>query len=153
MATGKRNYFRHSFSAHRDDKIMEAVDKYGKQAYFHYFVLLELCGEIAEHGEQTEFVFHPRILCNNLLVKKNKLRMHLEYLHNILLIFLEYSDDKVKITVPNLPKYLGSYKKEGRNKEINKINKEQKNVESTERAGKPVDSPREISDILKEYSR
>lgn len=121
MASGKKNYFRHSFQAGNDPKIIEAIDRYGKETYFHYFRLLELCGEQAEYEVPTLFVFHPRTLCENLLVKRNKLGTHLVRLQNVALINVELSDNRVELQIPNFAKYLGRYSTKKQPNTPNKI--------------------------------
>ena len=68
MASGKKNYFRHSFFASDDEKIVTLISKHGKAAYFHYFRLLELCGQKSESYVPDKFVFHVRTLCAQLMV-------------------------------------------------------------------------------------
>ena len=152
MASGKKNYFRHSFSAGEDEKIVSAIDQYGKEIYFHYFRLLELCGEQASDGMPEKFVFHPRTLCSNLLVKRNKLVTHLVRLQNVQLIYVECTDNKVEVLVPNLSKYLGSYRKTDTQKTPNKRKeKERKEKESKvkEKAPQTKQQSREKSDNKK----
>ena len=112
MASGKKNYFRHSAAARRDTKIVNLIAKYGKQAYFHYFILVEMCAEKALDDElngDEEFTFHKRIVCNELIVTPQKLALHLAPINEFQLGHAVVDGDEVKIKFPKLPKYLGRY--------------------------------------------
>jgi len=109
MANGKKNYFRHSFFAGSDDKIVDLISKHGKQAYFHFFRLLELCGQQSGESVPEKFVFHRRTLCGELLVTNSRLGHHLLAMQSSLLLHYVLTDSKVEILVPNLSKYLGKY--------------------------------------------
>lgn len=112
MASGKKNYFRHSAAARRDIKIVNLIAKHGKQAYYHYFILVEMCAEKALDDElngDEEFTFHKRIVCNELIVTPQKLALHLAPINEFRLGHVVVSGDEVKIKFPNLPKYLGRY--------------------------------------------
>ncbi len=127
MASGKKNYFRHSAAARRDIKIVNLIAKYGKQAYFHYFILVEMCAEKALDDElngDEEFVFHKRIVCNELIVTPQKLALHLAPINEFRLGHAVVSIDEVKIKFPNLPKYLGRY---GTKFDSNSTNKRKEN--------------------------
>lgn len=109
MASGKKNYFRHSFQAGKDDKIVNLIADHGKSAYFHYFRLLELCGEQAAGSVPEKFVFHRRTLCAELMVTNSKLGHHLLAMQSSLLLQYFMDDRKVELLIPNLVKYLGKY--------------------------------------------
>ena len=109
MASGRKNYFRHSFSAGKDDKIVSLISDHGKSAYFHYFRLLELCGEQCSDGIPEKFVFHRRTLCAELMVTNSKLCHHLLAMQSSLLLEYVLSDRKVEVLIPNFMKFLGKY--------------------------------------------
>lgn len=109
MASGKKNYFRHSFFAGSDDKIVNLISERGKEAYFHYFRLLELCGQQAADSIPEKFVFHRRTLCSELLVTNSRLGHHLLAMQSSLLLHYVMTDRKVEIHIPNIAKYLGKY--------------------------------------------
>jgi hypothetical protein len=109
MSSGKKNYFRHSIYASKDDKIVDLISKHGKQAYFHYFRLIELCAEQAIDSMPEKFIFHRRTLCAELLVTNSRLGHHLLAIQSSLLCHYFMTSSKVEILIPNLPKYLGLY--------------------------------------------
>lgn len=94
MASGRKNYFRHHNSARHDEKIASLIEQHGKEAYFHYFVLIELCAEKAseEFPSDAMFHFHPRTLSNALLVKRHTLISHMLAVHQsgLCKVFVEY---------------------------------------------------------------
>ena len=109
MANGKKNYFRHSFFAGNDDKIVTLIANYGKEAYFHYFRLLELCGQLSAEKMPEKFVFHRRTICAELMVTNSRLGHHLLAMQSSLLLQYVLTPEKVEILIPNFPKYLGKY--------------------------------------------
>lgn len=133
MANGKKNYFRHSFFAGSDDKIVNLISEHGKQAYFHYFRLLELCGQQCAETIPEKFIFHRRTLCAELLVTNSKLGHHLSGMQSSLLLHYFMDARKVEVLVPNLSKYLGKYENKNSSNVANKTKeKEIKEKETKE---------------------
>lgn len=59
MASGKKNYFRHSMNARNDHKLRAFMDSFGRNwrdGYFYFFTLLELCGPDAQDGKEEHTV-------------------------------------------------------------------------------------------------
>lgn len=136
MASGRKNYFRHSFFARNDEFICGLIEKFGLQGYFYYFALLEMCGEQSSENLQTAYKFHKRILVHNLRLNTRKLNLFLGYLQDMCKISYTYTENQYEIIIPNFAKYLGKYqtkndsntpnkRKEKKIKE-NKIKKEEK---------------------------
>lgn len=125
MASGKKNYFRHSFFAHNDEFICDMVDKYGLQSYYYWFVLLELCGAQSAQELQKSYKFHKRTLCHSLRINTRKLNIYLGYLQDMCKISYTITENTYEIIVPNLPKYLGKYttKNEPKSTKKRKVNK------------------------------
>lgn len=111
MARGNKNYFRHYNEARRDSKIMSMIDKYGKESYFHYFAIVELCASQAENQfpDDSKFKFHIRTLASELLLKRFKVLSLLESMQNEMLLKVESKDNNIEIELPNLSKYMGRY--------------------------------------------
>jgi hypothetical protein len=111
MASGKKNYFRHSIFARKDSKIVQLIDDHGKEAYFHYFALLELCAEVAsnEFPANGEFVFRRSTLCHELRVTNSRLAQHLLAMESSLLCHAVLTEKDCKIVLPKLAKYMGKY--------------------------------------------
>lgn len=111
MASGKKNYFRHSVNARKDEKIMQLIDNGSKEDYFHFFVILELCAQQAENcfPENGEFFFHARTLAQELMVNRSKLVLHLSKMQSCSLLEYTMTENKVQLLVPNLAKYMGRY--------------------------------------------
>lgn len=154
MASGKKNYFRHSFHARNDDKIAGLINKHGKEAYFHFFALIELCAELAsdKFPEDCWFHFHPRTLADALLVKKWTLVSHLSAIHQWGLCGVSVEPQsaisdrsvepqRVSVHLPNLPKFMGRYETNAPNKrkEKEKKEKETKNAPSASPLSKAFD--------------
>lgn len=148
MASGKKNYFRHSAAARRDIKLVNMVAKHGKQAYFHFFILVEMCAERALDDElngDEEFVFHKRIVCNDLIVSPQKLALHLAPINEFQLGEAVVDGDEVKIKFPNLPKYLGRY---GTKFTSNSTNKRKENKRKENKIKEPENGG--IFSVIKE---
>lgn len=109
MANGKKNYFRHSFTARNDERIQDVIEKFGPAGYYYWFALIELCAEQASCEIKKTYVFHPRILIKELRCHTNKLRVILEYLQSTRLILLDYNEKHIEVGIPNLSKYMGKY--------------------------------------------
>ena len=110
MASGKKNYFRHSFFAHRDEKIVKIIEQFGMAGYGYFWILIELCAEQVDGELPDYFTFHQRTLLSSLVVRKDKLHSYLAATSQLLLIHAEVEETTVKLYIPNLPKYLGRYK-------------------------------------------
>jgi hypothetical protein len=158
MANGKKNYFRHSFFAGSDDKIVDLISKHGKQAYFHFFRLLELCGQQSGESVPEKFVFHRRTLCGELLVTNSRLGHHLLAMQSSLLLHYVLTDSKVEILVHNFPKYLGKYTNKIPSNTPNKIKekeikvKESKVIKLPLKEGMTDEEIKELLPGLKEWA-
>lgn len=109
MASGRKNYFRHSFTAHDDIKLKQLRDLIGIGFYFYYFTLLELCGSDSADELKDKYTFHNSTLrslweCN--LKKCDRIGTHM---NAVGLIFYEKSGTTMSFRIPKLSKYLGSY--------------------------------------------
>lgn len=143
MARGDRNYFRHSVHAGEDHKICHLMDRLGREGYFYFFTLVELCVMMADDTDQTEFSIHPAVL-------KNRWRTHHNFVPTVLSVMaqcglIEHSlngqrspteqplnTQWVTVRIPNLSKFIGKYA-------VNKIkqNKTKQNKEETPVVPKP----------------
>jgi hypothetical protein len=136
MASGKKNYFRHSFSARNNVKIQSLIDKFGLAGYFYWFSLIELCAELSVDGIKTEYIYHQRTLIKELRLNKNRLSLVLTYMQSISLLSLTYNENKYALKIPNLSKYMGYYE----NKNEKKGPKESKGNEIKEKESKEASS-------------
>lgn len=124
MASGKKNYFRHSFFARNDEFICEMIDKFGLQSYYYYFALIEMCGEQSAEELKKSYKFHQRTLVHSLRLNTRKLNLFLTYLQDKCKISYTYTQNQYEIIFHNLPKYLGKYSTKN---ESNLVNKRKEN--------------------------
>jgi len=109
MASGKKNYFRHSFFARNDIKMLMLKDAIGIGYYFYYFSLLELCGEESSEELSECYTFHDatiRSLWGVNLKKSERIAMHM---NAVGLLEFKKGQKNFQFTIPNLSKYLGKY--------------------------------------------
>lgn len=137
MASGKKNYFRHSFFARNDDFIITLIDKLGYQGYFLWFSLLEVCGEIAADNYPETFKIHNSRLLRSLRCRQDKLDSFL----TLARLESKLSHTRVEnnhfIQIPNLKKYLGKYNNLD---ESNSPNKRKENKRKEKEIENTVDS-------------
>lgn len=135
MASGKKNYFRHSFFARNDDFVILLIEKFGYQGYFLWFGLLEICGEIAADSYPEYFKIHNSRLLRSLRCKQSKLDSFLTLATYESRTNWERIENNHYIQIVNFPKYLGKYgnldepncsnkRKENKRKEKKKENEE-----------------------------
>jgi len=139
MASGKKNYFRHSFNAFDDEKIQKAIELLGYQGYAYYFILLEHLAKKCEDEVINPITIHKqslRILWRKQSKSCNKV---LEKLQQSGLFVVTFRESFIEFDMPNLSKYLGRYQ--------NKINpntrKESKVKERKEKKSKLSSDVRE----------
>lgn len=124
MASGKKNYFRHSFFAHNDIKLKRFRDEIGIGFYFYYFSLLECLGTECEYESRDTFEIHFSTLRSLWGGNLKKINNILSKMNAVGLIFCENGDNSFVISIPNFPKYLGKY---ANKKESNYPNKRKEN--------------------------
>ncbi len=128
MASGRKNYFRHSFFARNDEVILELIDQFSYKGYFFWFALLEICGEQASDEYPEKFKFHQSRLYRELRCNKRSLEPVLDFLQGCNRLVWNKTEKYYEIDIANFPKYLGKYTSKtepnSRNKRKEKKNKE-----------------------------
>jgi len=112
VASGAKNYFRHMFNTHKNEKINKAIDIIGPAAYFYYFTIVELCAEKAWNEDKVNsfiFTFHVQTLRNVWRKQTESCIKVIEKLQESGLFYATFSENLVSINIPNLRKYLGLY--------------------------------------------
>lgn len=112
MSKGTKNYFRHSVFAHTDCEIVSLIKGHGKEAYFHYFALLEMCAaQYIENNGQCggRFAFHVSRVCGELFVTRQRLGGHLLAIQSSLGGHWVVKGSRVEIEYEKILKYIGSY--------------------------------------------
>ena len=109
MASGKKNYFRHSFFARNDDFVILLIDELGYQGYFLWFALLEVCGEIAADSYPETFKIHNSRLLRSLRCRQEKLDSFLTLAKLESRLSWTRVENNHFIQIHNFRKYLGKY--------------------------------------------
>lgn len=109
MASGRKNYFRHSTSAFEDPKIQKAIDLLGYEGYAYYFILLEILAKQCENECKETIEIHQQTLrivwrksqqsCNKVVTK----------LAQSGLFVVTFKESLYEFSIPNLSKYMGKY--------------------------------------------
>ncbi|MFT5519622.1 MAG: putative phage protein (TIGR02220 family) [Enterobacterales bacterium] len=109
MASGKKNYFRHSMSAFEDDKIQDAIDKLGYEGYAYYFILLEVLAKQCEDEVKNPIRIHQQSLRNVWRKHTKSCIKVVEKLQESGLFVATFNESFIEFDIPNLAKYLGKY--------------------------------------------
>lgn len=116
MASGKKNYFRHSFFATEDQKIQTVIDSLGFEGYGFYFSLLELCGRLSSDEVVNPMVFHVQTIRKVWRKNTESTQKVLRKLEESGLFVVTFSGHLVSVDMPNFAKYLGKYESNAPNK-------------------------------------
>ena len=121
-------------SAHENHKIIELIKKNGKEAYFHYFTLIEICARqyIEKNDGKTSFKFHASTICAKLLVTRQRLGGHLLAIQCALGGHWVCNDSQVEIEYCKIPEYMGLYDSSVPKKEKKRKEKKEKEIEKND---------------------
>lgn len=121
MASGKKNYFRHSFFARNDLKLKMLRDRVGVGFYFYYFSLLEQCGEASSDELKEEYVFHDSTIRNLWCINLKKSERVAIEMMSVGLLEFKKAKNTFQFKIPNLAKYMGKYDSKSISNAPNKI--------------------------------
>lgn len=131
MASGKKNYFRHSFNAFEDEKIQMAIDKLGYEGYAYYFILIELLAKQCEAEYKNPIRIHQQSLRIVWRKQSQSCKKVITKLQESGLFVATFKESFIEFDIPNLSKYLGKYSiKNPPNTPNKKKRKEKKRKES-----------------------
>lgn len=131
MASGKKNYFRHSTNAFEDEKIQNAIALLGYEGYAYYFILLETLAKQCENEYKNPIRIHAQTLrtvwrkqtksCKKVVEKLEQSGLFVVTKYpqssNKVVTKSQQSGNKVttfnesfyEFSIPNLAKYMGKY--------------------------------------------
>lgn len=131
MASGKKNYFRHSFFTRNDIKMLMLRDRVGVGFYFYFFSLLELCGEESSDQLKHQYTFHDSTIRSLWCVNLKKSERIAYEMDAVGLLEFKKGEKNFQFTIPNFAKYLGKYTTKNTSNSSNKRKeKESKRKES-----------------------
>lgn len=161
MANGKKNYFRHSFFARNDIKLLNLRDSIGIGFYFYYFSLLELCGEESSDELMDEYEFHNSTIRNLWGGKDKKCERIGAAMATVGLLEFSIREKSYLFRIPNLSKYLGKYtnkitsntpnKRKEKESKVNKRKEKKSNNLSSINISNLIDQYNKISTIEKMF--
>ena len=129
MASGRKNYFRHSFFARNDIKMRHLRDQLGVGFYFYFFSLLEQCGEASCESLKENYEFHDSIIRDLWGVNLKKCVHVASVMSAVGLLLFEKREKTFYFEIPNFAKYLGKYESKLQTNTSNK-RKEKKRKEN-----------------------
>jgi uncharacterized phage protein (TIGR02220 family) len=105
-------YFRHRFDAHTDPKLNELADDMGVIIYGYYYTLIELYGaKYADKNEDGFVDIHIRTIANTWRKRVDSCDLVLTKLQLSGMLVFTKCKNTYSLSIPNFPKYYGSYKK------------------------------------------
>lgn len=126
MASGKKNYFRHSTSAFEDEKIQKCIQLLGYEGYAFYFILIELLAKQCENSFKNPITLHQQSLRIVWRKQEQSCKRVVKKLEESGLFVATFRESFIDFDIPNLEKYMGFYS----NKIESKPSKEKKIKES-----------------------
>lgn len=126
MASGKKNYFRHSTSAFEDEKIQKCIQLLGYEGYAFYFILIELLAKQCENSFKNPITLHQQSLRIVWRKQQQSCQRVVKELEESGLFVATFRESFIDFDIPNLEKYMGFYS----NKTETNAPKEKKEKES-----------------------
>lgn len=148
MASGRKNYFRHSFFAVEDEKIQRVIDEMGFEGYGYYFSLLELLGRKCSESVENPITIHQQSLRSLWRKHSKSCRKVVEKLHKSGLFVATFKGNNVEFDIPNLSKYLGKYTDKMPPNGPNKRKEKKKKVKEIKEKETEIKYPEEIKTIV-----
>lgn len=148
MASGKKNYFRHSFSARNDEFIMGLMKEFKEKGYYMWFALCEISGEMLADGHSFPLKFNQSRLYKELRCNHSTLNLFLTYCESRLKVHSTYVEPTFNLEIPSLLKYIGKYSEISPNKRKEKEIKEKKSKVRESEPSVPAPPTKIISPLL-----
>ena len=152
MASGKKNYFRHSFNARNDEFIIELINEFKEKGYFMWFALIEICAEMVNDGHSQPVKIHRSRLIRELRCNESTLKVFLRYCEGSSKVLHTYLEPTFSLEIPNLPKYIGKFSENApkEKKEKEKKIKELKENSDSDFSGQKNSKPKKILPQVKD---
>lgn len=131
MASGKKNYFRHSFNARNDEFVIELINEFKEKGYFMWFSLIEICAEMVADGHNQPLKLHRSRLIRELRCNESTLKVFLRYCEGRSKVLHTYLEPTFNLEIPNLVKYVGKYSENAPNKRKEKEIKEKEIINNS----------------------
>lgn len=132
MASGKKNYFRHSNSAFDDEKIQKCIQLLGYEGYAYYFILLEVLAKQCENSFKNPITIHQQTLRNLWRKKAESTKKVVRKLEESGLFVATFRESFVDFYIPNLAKYMGKYQTKFPPNSPNKRKEKEKKIKEKE---------------------
>jgi len=148
MASGRKDYFRHSVHAYNDEKMQQLRDEGGLEAIAIFWITMELCGrEYTQSGERENFIFRQSYLARTVGKRWPYLEVTYRLLSRCGLVTLKLVGDTAELYIPNFKKFIGSYTIE---EPLNKVVKTPNKKKRKEKKGKEEKTPSKLNIVVDE---
>jgi hypothetical protein len=116
MASGKYNYFRHSFNARNDEFVIGLINEFKEKGYFMWFALTEICAEMVCDGHSQPLKINQSRLYRELRCNQRTLNLFLTYCEGRSKVHSTYIKPTYDLEIPSLLKFVGKYSEKSPNK-------------------------------------
>jgi hypothetical protein len=116
MASGKKNYFRHSFNARNDEFVIGLINEFKEKGYYMWFALTEVCAEMVNDGHSQPLKINQSRLYRELRCNQRTLNLFLTYCEGRSKVHSRYIEPTYDLEIPSLLKYVGKYLENAPNK-------------------------------------
>lgn len=159
MASGKKNYFRHSTSAFEDEKIQKCIQLLGYEGYAFYFILVELLAKQCENSFKNPITLHQQSIRIVWRKQQQSCEKVIRKLEESGLFVATFRESFVDFYIPNLEKYMGFYTnksdpntpKESKIKE-KKVKESKENITPPKKAATSITGEVEVLNYLNTVS-
>ena len=104
-------WFKHETDAPDSEKLKQVIYEFGFEGYGWYWRIMELIAKKMDESDRCHYEQPISEWCSNLKVKRKKLSLFLELIQNQFKIKVVYSENKLRIEIPNLLKKRDNYSK------------------------------------------
>jgi len=115
-------WFKHMTASSDDEKLSRLKDAYGLEGYGFWWSVVEIVADKVGEVRQTSAEFSPKKWGNLVGISPKKFRILAEFCANLQLFSVAFSENLIKIDMPNILKFRDEYterqhKKSGQNRD------------------------------------
>ena len=139
-------WFKHDTDGDRSAGLSYLIDQMGCAGYGRWFRLLEIVAEKMDSTDRCHVEYSPKKWCSLLGVKQKQLVLFLELTENKLKTKITYSENIIKIEIPNLLKKRDDYSKKSGQKPDKEDTKSSLDIRDKKQERTPLKPPRKTGE-------